>query len=187
MTKTHINRGLAQQIAAKAARRVDQVADDVAQAARDNAPAAKTWVTDADEQVRPSHAEAHGQTIPANIDFRLTAMEYEPKGRGRGGKALNPDGGWKLLEGVWDVGDHPRDERLPYHQTVNCRCRAVDLPGAIASRVHTTPAHSNGRTITATVSVSFARIGESEHSERGGGWLAAAARQAAAHARARRR
>lgn len=184
---TRINRGLSRQIAATVARHVDRVADDVAQGARDNAPPAKTWITDADEQVRPSHAEAHGQTIPANIDYRLTAMEYVRKGHGPDGKAVNPAGGWKLLEGVWDVADRPRDERLPYHQTVNCRCRSTSVPGAVAASVHTTPAQPRGRTIMATVSVEFERVAESEHAERGGGWLADAARAAAAKHRARRR
>ncbi|WP_052424100.1 hypothetical protein [Nonomuraea candida] len=184
---TRINRSLSKKITAMVARRVDQVADDVAQGARDNAPAAKVWVTDADEQVRPSHAKAHGQTIPGNVDFRLQAMEYEPKGRGRDGKAVNRAGGWQLLEGVWDVAGHPRDERLPYHQTVNCRCQSADLPGAVAASVRSTPAQPDGKTITATVSVEFERVAESEHAERGGGWLAEAARAAAAKHRARRR
>ncbi|GAA3710628.1 hypothetical protein GCM10022224_090120 [Nonomuraea antimicrobica] len=100
---TRINRGLSRQIAALVARRVDQVAEDVAQGARHNAPAAKTWITDADEQVRPSHAQAHGQTIPANLDFRLPAMEYLRKGRGLGEQPVNPCSGWKLLQGVHDL------------------------------------------------------------------------------------
>ncbi|MFG6197754.1 hypothetical protein [Nonomuraea sp. JJY05] len=184
---TRINRGLSKKVAAMVARRVDQVADDVAQGARDNAPAAKTWVTDADVQVRPSHRKAHGQTIPGNVDFRLPAMEYERKGRGRNGKAINAGGGWKLLEGVWDVADRPRDPRLPYHQTVECRCQAANLPGAVAAGVRSTPARPNGKAITATVSVEFERVAESEHAEHGGGWLAEAARAAAAKHRARRR
>lgn len=186
MAIVRLNSSLSEQIAALVARRVDQVADDVAQGARDNAPAAKTWVTDADEHVRPSYAEVHGQTIPANVDFRLQAMAYVRKGRGPDGKAVNPAGGWKLLPGRWDVGDEPRDDRFPYYQTVRCRCRKIVVPGAIASRVRSTPARPAGKTITATVSVSFERIGESEHSERGGGWLAEAARQAAARSKARR-
>ncbi|MFC4014603.1 hypothetical protein ACFOY2_45785 [Nonomuraea purpurea] len=184
---TRINRGLSKKVAAMVARRIDQVADDVARGVRDNAPAAKTWQTDADEQVRPSHAEAHGQTIPANLDFRLQAMEYVRKGRGRDGKAVNRSGGWKLLKGVWDLADRPRDERLPVHQVANCRCQAVDVPGAIASRVRSTPAQPRGNAIAATVSVSFERVAESEHAERGGGWLAEAVRVAAARSRARRR
>ncbi|NYF44698.1 hypothetical protein [Streptosporangium sandarakinum] len=184
---TRITPGLTRQITALVARRVDQVADDVAQAARDNAPAAKTWVTDADERVRPSHAEAHGQLIPGNVDFRLSAMEYVRKGLGPDGKAVNRAGGWKIIPGRWDVADRPRDARLPTHQAANCRCQAVDLPGAVAAGIRSTPARPAGTTITATVSASFTRVAESEHAERGGGWLASAAQQAAAKHHARRR
>ncbi|MFC7585772.1 hypothetical protein ACFQYP_20035 [Nonomuraea antimicrobica] len=61
---TRINRGLSRQIAALVARRVDQVAEDVAQGARHNAPAAKTWITDADEQVRPHTPRRMGRPFP---------------------------------------------------------------------------------------------------------------------------
>ncbi|MEU4331379.1 hypothetical protein [Nonomuraea dietziae] len=187
MARVRLNGGLSRQIAALVARRVDQVADDLAENARAAAPDGKVWQTDADEQVRPSHAKAHGQLIPDNVDFRLHAMVYVRKGRDQDGQGVNAAGGWKEVEGVWDVAERPRDARLPYHQTVNCRCRRIELPGAVAAGVSSSPARPSGRAITASVSVAFPRVAESEYADQGGGWLAAAARQAAAKHRARRR
>ncbi|GAA2691962.1 hypothetical protein [Nonomuraea recticatena] len=183
MARVRLTSGLTQKIAALVASRVDEVADEVASNARAGAPDGKVWQTDADEQVRPSHAEAHGQLIPDNVPFRLPRMQYVNKGRGRN---ANPAGGWTKLPG-WDLGDRPRDEQLPFHQVVNCRCRKIDLPGAVAATVTTSPARPSGRTVAASVSVAFPRVAESEYADQDGGWFNAAARQAAAAHRARRR
>ncbi|MBG0818993.1 hypothetical protein [Planomonospora sp. ID82291] len=187
MARTRINSGLSRKLTALVARRVQDVADDVAEAARAGAPPAKQWITDTDEKVRPSHAEAHGQLVPGNVDYRLPAMVYLRKGRDPGGDAINEAGGWKILPGRWDVADRPRDTRLPIHQSRNCRCQSVEVPGAVAAGIHAGRARPAGKSITAVVSAAFPRVAESEYGERGGGWLAEAARQAAARHKARRR
>ncbi len=186
MTRTRIRSDLAARLAAGPVRRiVEDVAEDIAQQARENAPPAKVWQTDADEHVRPSHAAAHGQTIPANIPFRLERMVYERKGRRPDGRAVNQAGGWKTVDG-WDVADRPRDPRLPVHQSINCRCQMATVPGLVAAGITAGPAAVRGTRVSATVTARFERAGESEFAEQGGGWLASAARTVAARSRARR-
>ncbi|MBG0818738.1 hypothetical protein [Planomonospora sp. ID82291] len=187
MTRTRIRVDLAARIAAGPARRaVERVAEDVAAAARDTAPPAKTWQIAPGDNHRPAHAAAHGQTVPANLPFRLQRQVYVRKGRGLDGKAINSAGGWKTADG-WELAMEPRDPGLPADQVAGCECTSVDLPGAIAGGIAAGPVRVSATRVSATVTARFARIAESEYAEQGGGWLTEAALRAATRSRAARR
>ncbi|MFF4777525.1 hypothetical protein ACFY05_32180 [Microtetraspora fusca] len=157
---------LRQDLNAMMARRVRSTVQELtrrlaAEAAR-RAPAAKVWITAADERVRPAHRKADGQTIPENIRFKLARQVYIRKGRRRDRRAVNVAGGMKIVPGEWVLAREPRDDDLPEDQKTRCRCIAVVWPGAIGKAVRAEPV-----TVTATgargrVSVRFERIEESE-------------------------
>ncbi|MET7335925.1 hypothetical protein [Nonomuraea sp. NPDC005650] len=176
MGRVKLSRGLREKVAAGVVRRaVDDVADRAEREVRRHAPDAKEWETSENESVRPSHAEAHGQNIPANVPYRLPKAVYVRKGR----DGENAAGGWKTVPG-WDLADKPRDPGLPLHQRIRCRCESRGLPGVIAKAVTRTPVAVGRSRVSAKIQVSYPRIAESEFSEQGGGWLATAARAAAA-------
>jgi hypothetical protein len=132
----------------EARRLADQLADRV----RANVPDAGVWITARDERVRPTHVEADGQTIPANLRYSLTHPSH---------------GGNELARA-------PRDPDLSIGNRIQCRCVAAGLPGAIAAHVHSSDVLLQGARAVATVSVQFPRIVESEHpgaGDGGGGWL----------------
>ncbi|WP_433357758.1 hypothetical protein ACQP25_45010 (plasmid) [Microtetraspora malaysiensis] len=185
MAKARIRPDLAARLAAgPIARHIEHVAEAIARAARENAPAAKTWQTHQDERVRHSHATVHGDTIPANVPFRLPAMTYVRKGRDKHGKAINQAGGWKVIPGVWDLADRPLDPSLPLHQRVECRCKRRDIPGMVAAGIYATQAVPAATRVHAKVIARFPRVAESEFAEHGGDWLRSAARAVAARHRA---
>lgn len=176
MARVKLRKGLREKITTGVVRRaVDDVADRAEREVRKHVPDAKSWETSEDERTRPSHAAADGQNIPYNVPYRLPKQVYVRKGRDGQNKA----GGWKLTPG-WDLADKPRDQRLPVHQTANCRCQSQRLPGAIAKAVTRTPAAVGSSRVSSKIMIKYPRIAESEYAERGGGWLAAAARAAAA-------
>ncbi|QSI49960.1 hypothetical protein [Thermobispora bispora] len=184
MGRTSIRGDLAARLAAgPVARHVHRVAEAIARQARQNAPPAKTWITAHDERVRPSHNAAHGQTIPANLPYRLPKTVYVRKGRGSDGRAINPGGGWKLAPGH-DLADKPRDPRLPVHQRINCRCTSREVPGAVAAGITASEPDVTPTRVSATVTARFPRVGESELADHGGGWFREAARTVAARYRA---
>jgi hypothetical protein len=125
------------------------------------APDGKTWVTMHDDRVRPTHASADGQTIPANIPFLLDKVD------GSVGD---------------DRAEKPRDPGLPFLQRVECRCETA-TSGVVAASIHTSRPEVVGARAHGEVSTIFERAAESEFAERGGGWmragLDAAARQVA--------
>lgn len=175
MSRAKIRGGLAARLVAHHIRDiVDQVTDAAVREIRDQAPEAKTWVTDGSENVRESHAEAHGQTIPGNLPYRLPKQVYVPRGRGQDGRAVTPSGGWRTVSG-WDLAQAPRDESLPIHQSINCRCQSVPLPGAVAAAVTRTAVTTTRKAARAYVHVTFPRVAESEFAVQGGGWLRRAA------------
>jgi hypothetical protein len=141
---------------------VDRLKEDVAEGARRRAPDARVWITREDERVRISHEDAHGQTIPANLRFKLKAVVYVHKGRGPHGKAVNPAGGWEFIPGRVDLARRPRDRALPVHQRANCRCQAVTLAGVFARSIHAGPTIVEGLRVTAQVETRFNRAAESE-------------------------
>ena len=162
MVRVELSRRLEAAVAERVVRPVvERIAEDLREEAARRAPDGSRWETAEDERVRLSHAEADGQVVPDNLRFRLPAVAYVRKGRGRDGKALNPAGGWKLTAG-WDLARRPGDPDLPLHQRVNCRCRAVRVPGAVASSIVAGPAVVEGARVTAQVWTEFPRAAESE-------------------------
>lgn len=138
---------------------VDRLTAAVAREARDRAPAVKIWLTAEDERVRPAHAKADGQTIPANLRFKLRNQSYI-RGGGRGSRT---SGRIVLSGNTFDLAREPRDEDLPADQRYRCRCIAVEVPGVIARNIVTSPAAIEGTSVRGQVSVRFNRIVESEH------------------------
>lgn len=169
---------------------VEKIVHQVRDRAQRDAPPAKAWLTSEDERVRPSHREAHEQTIPANIPYRLLRTFYERKGRGPDGRAINVSGGQKTLPSSfgYDLADEPRDPGLPAEQRDQCRCESVELPGVVARAIEATPVTVSGTRVTGRVVVNFERIAESEHADQGGRFMRGAllAEAAALAARGRR-
>lgn len=138
---------------------VNRLAAAVAREAQTRAPAVHIWLTAADDRVRPSHVDADGQTIPANLRFKLKRQVYR-KGGGRGSEV---SGQLVLASSGFDLAREPRDEDLPPDQRVSCRCAFVTVPGMIAKQVRMSPAVMEGLRVRAQVYVRFNRIIESEH------------------------
>jgi hypothetical protein len=138
---------------------VDRLAEKVAAEARPLAPPARVWVNVDDERVRPAHARADGQTIPANLRFKLHKQVYV-HGAGRGHRG---PGHTKLVEGEFVLAREPRDEDLPDDQKKNCRCADVAVPKMIAEKVERSRATVQGTRASAQVWVRFNRIVESFH------------------------
>jgi hypothetical protein len=185
-TRVELTPDLDRKMADLAARAVDQLTGQVQDAARKLAPDGKIWVTAHDERVRISHARADGQLIPDNLRYRLPAVYYVRKGRGPDGKAANPGGGWKAIEGRFDLARRPRDEALPVHQSVNCRCASVAVAGAIARSIHRTPVALAATRASAEVYTRFPRAAESEFGtsgDVGAHFMAGALREVAARLR----
>lgn len=177
---------LDQIIAATVGRRaVDRMKGQVESGARRRAPDAKAWITARDERVRPSHADADGQTIPDNLRYQLKRMTYVRKGRDEHGKAINPAGGWKETDG-YDLAHEPRDPRLPDEQKLNCRCESAPLPEAVARSIHATETVVESTKARAEVESYFNRVAESEFGtgeDHGLYFMTLAAREAAARLR----
>ncbi len=141
---------------------VNRLAEMVESAARRGAPDGKGWITYEDERVRPAHADADSQIIPANLRYQLRRQEYV-RGSGRGRRPSVP-GFYRLAPAStgYDLAREPRDESLPQDQKINCRCESVDLPGIVARSIHASQAVLSGSRVTAEVSTRFHRAAESE-------------------------
>jgi hypothetical protein len=139
---------------------VTRARDLLAERMRANAPDAALWITAQDEAVRPTHRDADGQVIPDNLRFILE----------------RPAGGHELAAA-------PRDPDLSLENRANCRCLSVHVPGAVAERVGASDVVLRGAQASATVSVHFPRVVESEYPDAGtpgGGWVRRAIAEAAA-------
>ncbi|GAB2858271.1 hypothetical protein GCM10022221_67210 [Actinocorallia aurea] len=170
MTRVELAADLEERIAALIAPRVQEVVDEVAVRARENAPDAKVWAHSGDGRVRPSHREAAGAAIPANLRFQLPKMVHQS------GAA----GGWRVVAG-FDLARRPRDPALPQHQRDMCRCTVVVVPRGVAAGVRPIPVVQTGPRVVGAVVVEFVRVAESEFpsgEDGGGGWLREAGRQA---------
>ncbi|MER6830947.1 hypothetical protein ABT352_33475 [Streptosporangium sp. NPDC000563] len=162
MGKARIKPGLAARLAAGPVRRkVDRVTDAAAAETRDRAPDGKTWVTHPSEHPRHWHAEMTGTTIPENVSYKVPKVAYIRKGRDDRGKAINPAGGWKTVSG-YDLASRPRDPRLPDHQSRNCGCQSMPVPGALARATRTTSTVVTPVRVSAKVVCSYDRVVEAE-------------------------
>lgn len=177
-TRVELIRDLDSVIAARIARpAVERLTAQVAAEARARAPAAKTWVTAGDERVRRSHRDTDGQTIPANLRYKLPKMEYVR------------NVGYVQISGV-DLARLPGDPALPVHQAINCRCQSVEVAGAIARSIRSTHVTLSGTRVTAQVYTDFHRAAESEFGTSGdqaAHFMAGAVRAAAARLESRAR
>ncbi len=132
---------------------VDRVKDQVRDAGRRNAPAAKVWVTAGDERVRPTHEHADGQIIPANLRYLLDRPA--------------PATGEEL-------GRVPGDPNLSPANRFGCRCDSLAVPLAVKRSIHASHTRVEGARVRAQVYTDFNRVVESEFpggDDAGGGWL----------------
>lgn len=143
--RVELRRDLNMVAARLAAPTVQRLADAVADAARQRAPAAKVWLSRDDGRVRPAHVHAHGQTIPENLRYQLRKQT----------------GSGNLAPGH-DLARRPRDRNLPADQRIRCRCLSVTLLGLIARRIVVSAPIVTTTGARAQVSVRFRRIVESE-------------------------
>jgi hypothetical protein len=168
-------------------RAVERLKRQVEHGAKARAPAAKVWMTVKDDRVRPSHVLAHGQTIPENLRYKLQAMIYVRKGRGPGGHAINPAGGWELTPLV-DLARKPRDPSLPIEQKAECRCESVIIVDGVARTIHSGPTEVAGTRARAEVYTRFPRAAESEvgtEQDKAAHFMSGAVREARARLHAR--
>lgn len=175
--RVELRRDLNLVVARMAAPTVKRLADTVGDEARRRAPAAKVWISRDDGRVRPSHVKAHGQTIPANLRWKLPNQRVKSDGTA-------------VVVGGFDLARRPRDPALPADQRIRCRCVGVTLPGLIARRVFVSPPLVAGAQARAQVSVRFLRIVESEFGtseDRAARFLGGAVDAVAARLRARTR
>lgn len=142
------SRGLEAAVARMIAPEVERIARQVEVKAKQLAPALKTWVTAADDQVRPEHAAAHGQTLPENLMFSVNSMDWDIQHRGVGAQTY--------LDAPRD-----RDSRAVVTE-LNCRCRVVLDPDGIAQHVNTGPPIIAGNKVTVTVRAEGPWITEAE-------------------------
>ena len=123
---------------------VRKVAEQVHRQARKNAPAAKEWVSTGDGKVRPTHIEAHGQTIPSNLRYEVTSMDWDRHHRGNGPVTF-------MLK--------PKDESSRAVANIkNCLCKSALRPNAIKDRVRIGPTKVHGTEIRIDVTCTFYKI-----------------------------
>ena len=148
--RARLRPGLEREVAARlVAPVVDRFADAVRDKAREHAPDARVWRAQGDDRVRPTHREADGQTIPANLRFLVRTPDYD--------RVHHDPHEWQLLRA-------PRDrEGGSPGNVIECRCSTETLPGLIARHVERGPVAVTGTRVRARVSVRFPRIVESEY------------------------
>jgi hypothetical protein len=139
--------GLDAIVARMVADRVQQITEQVAEAARDNAPGTKTWTSRGDALVRPEHREAHGQEVPENLRFVVRSPEYDQQHYGAGEHQ-------QLRE--------PRDPDGTPGAVINCRCQAVVDPDGIARNIHAHPVTVAGTVVTGHVTCTGNRVVDAE-------------------------
>ncbi|XTZ13927.1 hypothetical protein ACQSSU_20735 [Micromonospora echinospora] len=147
MTGFRPQSGLEAAIARMIALRVQQIAEEVADAARRNAPPTKTWTSKGDALVRPEHREAHGQEVPESLRFVVRSPEYDRQHYGAGAHQ-------QLRE--------PRDPEGTPGATANCRCQAVRDPDGVARNIHVHPVTVSGTQVVAHVTCHGNRVVDAE-------------------------
>ncbi|MFC8717955.1 hypothetical protein [Kitasatospora sp. NPDC057198] len=138
---------LAERLAPLMRRHTERLAEEVAEAARRRAPAAKTWHTQEDGNARPSHQAADGQTVPAPLPFSV------------GNATL----------------DRPRDPDGPVEETAGCRCTVTEDPEAVAATITAGKAATSGTRVRATVTCDYPRAAEAEYAHGDGSHFMGAA------------
>lgn len=140
---------VARHVAAPAVDRAKQRVRDVA---RRLAPAAKTWVTMADERVRPTHEHTDGQIIPANLRYKVP-------------KVLQADDGTSAtgVSAQTELARVPRDEALSPANRFGCRCESLGVPEALRRSIHAGHTSIQGPRVRAQVYTGFDRAAESEY------------------------
>lgn len=140
---------------------VRHITEQVADALRRNAPPGRIWITAHDERVRPTHVEAEGQLIPANLRFILNHPTTTAKEQARA----------------------PRDPDLSVGNRVSCRCVDATIAEAVREGVRDEGIVLAGPRVTGKASVTFPRVVESEHPSQGdggGGWVRQSIREVTA-------
>ncbi|MGW1275492.1 hypothetical protein ACWD4V_00850 [Streptomyces tsukubensis] len=147
MAKFTPNPSLETQLARMIAPDVRRVAHQVEIEARRLAPPTKRWVTMADDAVRPTHRQAHGQTVPANLRFTVRSMDWDRKHRGVGQNTYMRE---------------PRDRTSRAVANIkNCRCTTV-LSDGIARNIATGLPVVTGKRVTVTVTARAPLVVEAE-------------------------
>ncbi len=132
---------------------VTQITRDLRDAARDNAPPSKTWITQGDERVRPEHRKANNQEVPENVRYQVKTPKYDME-------HYDPHE-YQLLK-------YPRDEENGTPGNVeNCRCFENINPEGVRQNIHFLRAQQKGDKVTGSVNAKFNRIEESEYGANG--------------------
>ncbi|MEU9781508.1 hypothetical protein AB0H92_11125 [Streptomyces phaeochromogenes] len=148
MAKFTPARGLEDQLARMIAPDVRRIAVRVEVEAKRLAPPTKRWVTVGDDRVRPTHVEAHGQTVPGNLRFELNSMDWDMRHRSVGPHTY-------MLE--------PKDRTSQAIANLkNCRCTTHKDPDGIARHIRTGQPVVSGKKVTVTVSVQADKVIEAE-------------------------
>ncbi|MFI1012666.1 phage minor head protein [Streptomyces sp. NPDC020965] len=142
------NPALETQLARMVAPHIRRVAHQVEIEARRLAPPTKRWVTMADDKVRPTHRQAHGQVVPGNLRFAINSMEWDRRHRGVGPSTY-------MLQ--------PRDRSSRATANLkNCRCVTAIDPDGLARNITTGQPVISGRTVTVTVTARGPMVVEAE-------------------------
>ncbi|MGC4950903.1 hypothetical protein ACLQ2N_32525 [Streptomyces sp. DT224] len=137
MAKFHVEPGLEQKLAQLIAPQVHEIARRVERQAKVFAPPTKKWITVADDKVRPTHAAAHGQEVPANLRFKIKSMRWDMQHRGLGPTTYMKE---------------PRDSSSRAVANIkNCRCHAQSISDGISRNIRTLPPVVAGSTVTVKV------------------------------------
>ncbi|MFI6142327.1 hypothetical protein ACIBCC_29570 [Streptomyces griseus] len=140
--------GLEEALARMIAPDVRRIALRVEAEARRFAPPTKTWVTVADDRVRPTHVDAQGQEVPGNLRFTLNSMTWDIKHRGVGPNTYMRE---------------PRDRSSRAIANLkNCRCTTHKDPDGIARLINTGQPVVSGKKVTVTVYAQGPLIVEAE-------------------------
>lgn len=100
--------------------RIRAMCEAGAEESREQAPGTKTWITMGDALVRETHRPMHGQEKPENAKYEVISPEYDQAHYG---------------VGPIQLADRPRDRSLSPGAAINCRCRSVPDPDAIARTI----------------------------------------------------
>lgn len=174
MAKVTLRPDLDEVIARMITPKINEIAHEVAPQAQALAPGTKTWMSVGDDRVRDPHVRAHGQTVPENARFKLTAFEWDlqhpgasvdaPIKRGDGSGWSGP--GARTVPGVHSYLLEPRDPTGGHFvQIVNCRCSVVRNPGGIKDLIHVEEAVPKGTLVQALIVAEGEGVMEAEHGD----------------------